>query len=78
MALRTEPIIFQGGSWDGEYTDIMLLNPPRGTAERKCRTGPGHDVYVRSQDTVEFQKRANKKKVSYSTVYKFAGTKEVA
>lgn len=73
----TEPIIFQGGSWDGEYTDVS-----KGvrSAERWTRTEDGTgrvpgsvDIYVRSANHVEFLPKG-KKRMKKSTVFKFAGT----
>jgi len=71
----SEPIIFQGGSWDGDYTDIVKKDPPLPKVERRTIDGmPGEiDIYVRSQDTVQFQP-LRLKKPKQSTVYKFAGT----
>lgn len=74
----TEPINFQGGSWDGEIADIVKQDPPGRKAERWHREDgegvPGLiDIYVRSEDFVMFQPKRlkNPKK---STTFKFAGT----
>jgi hypothetical protein len=76
-----EPIIFKGGTWDGEFTEVHKGDPPGRSAERTNRNGEGIDVYVRSSDTVEFTQMIKlrggvlKPKVRKSTVFKFAGTK---
>lgn len=82
MAL--EPIIFKGGTWDGEFTEIHKSDPPGRSAERTNRDGLGIDVYVRSSDTVEFSQtiklrdKKTKQKIRKSTVFKYAGTKTFA
>jgi hypothetical protein len=84
MAL--EPIIFEGGSWDGRYCEIHKGDLPARSAERLRPDRTGHDVYVRSADTVEFVKKIKlrpgpngearfKDKPMISTVFKYAGTK---
>lgn len=74
--MATEPVTFRGGSWDGQVTDLA---PGLRSCERRNPEG-GHDVYVRSADTIDFVKTTKvrggtREKTLQSTVFKFAGTK---